>query len=58
VSRAMCCMLHGVGCGAGALQAKSGCVAWVLETDLHYCFLKATVSATPCASVPVGSPCR
>ena len=36
-------------------SATQGCLLWVLETDSHCpgcCFLKKTVSCTPCASLP------
>lgn len=35
---------------------ESECVAWVLETDNQYCFLKAVTSSQPCGTDSV--PCR
>lgn len=37
-------------------QDEPKCVAWVLETDTHLCFLKAVTSGTPCTGG--NTPCR
>lgn len=40
-----------------ACQKEPRCVAWVLETDLNYCFLKAATSSAACSNVKTGLPC-